>query len=99
MREEEKESAEKKEPDLLLWRNIFAAAFGVLMTLSFLLRGAMHPLRSAAYIFGAGAYLFEVVEDLKMYHRHPPLKVAFMEAIFFVLYLALAIDYFVEYIG
>jgi hypothetical protein len=90
------------EEKILLWRNILVAAAALLFLASLLpvhmlgSEQAVFLLRGAAYVLGAGAYLFEMLMMTDMFKRVHPFREMFMPYVFGALYIVLALAYFSE---
>ena len=93
-----------KKPDVgeekLIWlRNIFAAVAAVLFLIAMapgLAHHAKYAIRGVAYIFGAGAYLSEILMITDCFKHIQPFREMFMAYAFGILYVLMSISYFLE---
>ena len=95
-----------KKPDnrgeerLLLFRNLFVAVAAVLFLLAMVPELFAHHLkyivRGVAYIFGAGAYMSEMLILTDNFKHMHPFREMFMPYAFGILYVLMSISYFLE---
>lgn len=76
-------------------RNLFVFLAAVLFLLSFVVSEA-HLFRGIAYLFGAGAYFFELVMLTEGFSHHVPRREAFMALCFGPLYILMGLAYLLE---
>ena len=91
---------DKGEEHLLLIRNICVAVAAVLFLLAMVPHLFEHHvkyiLRGVAYVFGAGAYASEMLMLTDNFKHMHPFREMFMPYAFGVLYVLMAISYFLE---
>lgn len=83
---------------LLIIRNTLVAAAVVLFLLSIFHITHRFLWKAIAYIFGAGAYLSEILILTDFFSKRIPFKEKFMAYCFGGLYLLMAVSYFIEHL-